>query len=200
MSSVEHAASSSLGIATEERPQDPRELPQGAQHERDLRMMARCIELSRTATREGEYPFACIIACGDEVLVEVTNRVARDGDLTRHAELMAVSQVQKVLGGKARLKDCTLYSNVEPCPMCSFAIREAGIGRVLFSLKSPFMGGLSRWNVLSDGELSRRMPEVFGKAPEVVAGLLAKEAARVWRRWNPIIWGVIRWRGIFGGR
>jgi tRNA(adenine34) deaminase len=170
-----------------------------AQQVLDTRMMARCIELSHTATREGEYPFACIICCGDQVVVEVTNRVERDGDLTRHAELMAVSQAQKLVG-KDKLKGCTLYSNVEPCPMCAFAIREAGISRVLFSLKSPFMGGHSRWNVLSDNELSRRMPEVFGKAPEIVTGLLAKEAARVWRRWNPIVWGVIRWRGIFGTR
>ena len=172
---------------------------QAASRALDTAMMARCIELSRTATSEGEYPFACIICCDSEVVVEVTNRVARDGDLTRHAELMAISQAQKLLG-KTKLKTCTLYCNVEPCPMCSFAIREAGIGRVLFSLRSPFMGGLSRWNVLSDSELSRRMPEVFGKAPEVVTGLLAKEAARVWRRWNPIVWGVIRWRGIFGWR
>jgi tRNA(adenine34) deaminase len=164
--------------------------------ELDARMMARCIELSRSATSEGEFPFACVVCHDDRIVVEATNRVARDGDITRHAELVAVSQVHRLLG-KDKLKDCTLYSNVEPCPMCSFAIREAGIGRVIFSLRSPYMGGSSRWNILGDGDLSRRMPEAFGRAPEVVAGVLAKEAARVWRRWNPIVWGIIRWRGIF---
>src|ERR1044072_188710 len=44
----------------------------------DIAMMARCIALSREAVDAGEYPFACVIAKGDEVVVEATNRVARD--------------------------------------------------------------------------------------------------------------------------
>ena len=63
----------------------------------------------------------------------------------RTADLQAV---QKVLG-RGNLRNCTLYTIVEPCPMCSFAIREARIGRVVFALKSPLMGGSSRWNVLA---------------------------------------------------
>jgi tRNA(adenine34) deaminase len=64
----------------------------------DFRMMRRCIELSRIATTQGEFPFASLI-CSKEgtVLIEVTNRVARDRDITRHAELLAVSEAQKVL-------------------------------------------------------------------------------------------------------
>ncbi|MCC7346275.1 MAG: nucleoside deaminase [Variibacter sp.] len=162
-------------------------------------MMARCIEVSKTASREGEFPFACVISHGEEVLVETVNRVVRDKDLTHHAELVAVSQAYR-MRDRVKLKDCTLYANVEPCPMCSFAIRESGIGRVVFSLRSPLMGGHSRWDILQDAGLSRRMPEVFGRAPEVVTAVQAKEAARAWRRWNPVIWGVIRLRGIFGGR
>ena len=51
----------------------------------DTAMMQRCIALSKTATTEGEFPFACVIARDGEVIVETTNRVARDGDVTRHA-------------------------------------------------------------------------------------------------------------------
>jgi tRNA(adenine34) deaminase len=170
-----------------------------AQEAIDQQMMARCIELSRTASREGEFPFACVISSGADVLVETTNRVVRDNDISHHAELVAVAQAHKLRGG-AQLTDCTLYANVEPCPMCSFAIRESGIARVVFSIKSPLMGGHSRWNILEDTTVCSHMPEVFSPAPQVVPGFLAKEAARAWRRWNPIIWGVIRLRGIFGGR
>lgn len=46
--------------------------------------------------------------------------------------------------------------------MCSFAIRETRIGRVVFSIKSPMMGGLSKWNVLRGTEASHALPEVFG--------------------------------------
>ncbi len=165
----------------------------------DNRMMARCIALSREAVEAGEFPFACIIADGDEVLVETTNRAAREHDLTRHAELLAVSEAHRKLG-KRRLRRCTLYSTVEPCPMCSFSIREANISRVVFAIRSPLMGGHSRWNVLGDSVLSTSMPEMFGKAPGVIAGVLQREAESVWWRMNPVIWGVIRMRGVFGGQ
>ena len=134
----------------------------------DRGMMERCIELSRTAVAVGELPFASIIARDDEIITSAINRVARDRDVTRHAELVAISAAQKALG-KMRLRNCTIYSNVEPCPMCSFPIREARIGRVVFAIKSPIMGGFSRWNVLRDAELSNTMPEAFAEPPEVVA-------------------------------
>jgi len=163
----------------------------------DLQMMARCIELSKTAGKEGEFPFACVIAKDGEVVVETTNRVKRDGDLTRHAEIVAVGMAQRALGTKD-LSGCTLYTNVEPCAMCSFPIRETRISRVVYSIGSRLMGGDSKWDILGDEELTRVMPEAFGDAPEVVRGLLRRDAEKAWRNWNPLIWGVIRYRGCFG--
>jgi tRNA(adenine34) deaminase len=164
----------------------------------DLKMMWRCIELSKAAGKEREFPFASVIARDGNIIAEATNRVIRDGDVTRHAELLAVSKAQGVLG-KKKLNGCTLYSNVEPCAMCSFPIREAKIARVVFSLQSPYMGGYTRWNVLRDEVISNKMHETFGDVPEVVVGVLAHEAERVWRNWNPIIWRIIQSRGCFEG-
>lgn len=163
----------------------------------DTAMMQRCIRLSAAATESGEFPFAAVICEGDMVVAEATNRVAQNGDVTQHAELVAVSKAQQVLGRKD-LSTCTIYSNVEPCVMCSFPIRETRIGRVVYAINSPIMGGFSRWNVLRDAEISNVMPEAFGSIPEVVAGLLQREAEKVWRKWNPVIWGVIKYRGCFG--
>jgi tRNA(adenine34) deaminase len=163
----------------------------------DAAMMARCIELSKTAGKDGEFPFACVIAREGKVVVETTNRVARDADVTRHAELVAVSMAQKVLGTKD-LSGCTLYTNVEPCAMCSFPIRETRISRVVYAIGSRLMGGDSKWDVLGDAEMSNVMPEAFGEAPEVVRGFMRREAEKAWRNWNPLIWGVIRYRGCFG--
>lgn len=166
------------------------------QSEIDSRMMQRCIALSVAATKNREFPFACVICDGDRVVAESTNLVRQNGDITRHAELVAISEAQRVLG-RRRLSGCTLYSSVEPCPMCSFPIREARISRVVYAIRSPKMGGASRWNILRDTELSRVMPEAFGPVPEVVAGYMAREAAQVWSRWNPIIWAIVRRRGCF---
>src|SRR5215216_3957528 len=161
----------------------------------DLKMMRRCVELSADAVRAHELPFSCVICRDGQVIVETTNRVARDADVTRHAEIIAISQAQRILGRKD-LSDCTLYSNVEPCPMCSFMIRETRIRRVVFSLKSPVMGGYSRWDILSDHGLSSRMPELFGPSPEIAAEVLTADAAKEWRRWSPIAWAVMRHRWI----
>jgi tRNA(adenine34) deaminase len=160
----------------------------------DARMMRRCIELSAQAVARRELPFACVICRDDEIVAEATNRVVEDGDVTRHAEILAISVAQRVLG-RSDLSDCTIYSNVEPCPMCAFPIRETKIRRVVYAISSPMMGGFSKWNVLGDNEISNVMPEIFGEAPEVAAGLHYREAAAVWRKWNPVFWLGIRLRG-----
>jgi len=175
----------------------PAHVALSAQETEDSRMMRRCIELSRIGTAQGELPFACIIVRDGEILAEATNRVSRDLDVTRHAEIIALQQAQQALG-RRRLKDCTLYSSVEPCAMCAFPIRETGIGRVAFAITSPAMGGLSKWNVLADHDISERMPQYFRRPPEVIAGLLAAEAEQAWREWNPLIWAVIKRRGCLG--
>lgn len=164
----------------------------------DKLMMERCIGLSAKGVEQGEMPFACVICRGADILVEATNQVARNGDITRHAEMVAISKAQEITGCRD-LSDCTLYSTVELCAMCAFAARETRIGRVVFAIKSPMMGGVSKWNVLRDTELSNAMPEVFGPVPEVVGGLMRDEAERIWHVWNPLIWSVIKYRGYLGG-
>jgi tRNA(adenine34) deaminase len=160
----------------------------------DLTMMRRCIELSAEAVQRRELPFSCVICRDGEVVAEATNRVVQDGDVTKHAEILAISAAQQALG-RSNLSDCTIYCNVEPCPMCSFPIRETRIGRVVYAISSPMMGGFSKWNVLGDNEISNAMPEVFGDKPELLAGLHYREAAAVWQKWNPVFWLGIRLRG-----
>ena len=164
----------------------------------DLRMMARCIELSRDSIAAGELPFACVICHDEEVVTEATNRVVRDGDVTRHAEMVAMSEAQRVLGTK-RLSRCTLYTNVEPCAMCCYCIRETRMRKVVYAIRSPIMGGHSKWKVLQDKEISGAIPEVFGRVPEIAGEVMREEAEAVWRDWHPMIWRIITFRGCFGG-
>jgi tRNA(adenine34) deaminase len=168
-----------------------------AANARDMAMMRRCIALSAGRPRIGDLPIASIVCDGDRVIAEATNQVRCEGDVSRHAEIIALAQAQRTLKRKS-LAGCTLFATVEPCAMCSFAIREAAVGRVVYALTSPVMGGLSRWNILRDRGLSDSVPQVFGPAPEIISGLLWREAAAVWWRWNPIIWAFVKHRGIFG--
>jgi tRNA(adenine34) deaminase len=160
----------------------------------DKAMMARAIELSRQAIREGEYPFGTVIARRGEILAEAMNRTIREGDIAGHAEVLALSRAYRAIG-KEGLRDATLYSNVEPCAMCSYCIREAQIGRVAFALASPVMGGLSKWNILRDEGISG-IPQIFGPVPEVVAGVLAADAREAWRDWSAVGWQMIELRGL----
>jgi tRNA(adenine34) deaminase len=161
----------------------------------DKAMMARCIELSRMAVSKGEYPFGTVIAQDGRVVAEAINRAIRDGDVTRHAEVIALSHAQKAIG-REQLRRCTLYTNIEPCAMCSYCIREAWVSRVVYALGSPVMGGLSKWNILRDDGMSDRIPQIFGAMPEVVSGVMLHEVQQAWRDWNPLVWEMIRLRGL----
>src|SRR5437879_10505079 len=107
--------------------------------------------------------------------------VRNERDVTRHAEMVAISSAQKELGSTS-LDECTIYSTIEPCAMCSYAIRESRIGRVIFGLRSPVMGGNSRWNILTDAGLSSTLPEGLASAPAVVGGVLTAGAEKVFQR------------------
>jgi tRNA(adenine34) deaminase len=158
-------------------------------------MMARCVEFSRIAIRKGEYPFGTVIARDGRIVAEAINRTIRERDVTRHAEVLALSQAQKTIGREA-LRHFTLYTNIEPCAMCSYCIREARIGRVVYALASPVMGGLTKWNILRDDDMSGRMAQVFDAAPEIVGGVLAHEAKQASHDWSPLGWQMIRLRGL----
>jgi tRNA(adenine34) deaminase len=161
----------------------------------DDAMMLRCIELSHIAVGKGEYPFGTVIAQDGKIVAEAINRTVRQHDVTRHAEVIALSQVQQSIS-REQLRHCTLYTNIEPCAMCSYCIREAWVGRVVYALSSPVMGGMSKWNILRDEEMSGRMPQVFGAVPEVVSGVRVLEAQQAWRDWSPVAWQMIKLRGL----
>ncbi len=164
------------------------------QHDRE--MMTRAIALSKKSGAAGEYPYGVLICCAGTVVAESINRVKHDSDVTRHAEIVAISAAQKALRCTS-LDKCVIYSSIEPCVLCSYAIRESRIGRVVYALHSPHMGGLSKWNVLGDEGLSRTMPEVFAPPPTVVAGFMANEADSALLEWNPLVWMTMKRRGLF---
>ena len=164
--------------------------------QQDRKMMARAIALSKQSGEAGEYPYGVLICRAGKVVAEAINRVKHERDVTRHAEVVAISAAQKALGSNS-LDDCVIYGSAEPCVLCSYAIRESRIGRVVFALHSPHMGGLSKWNILKDEGLSKKMPEVFAPPPAVVAGFMADEADGALREWNPLVWIAMRGRGLF---
>lgn len=163
----------------------------------DRLMMGRCIALSKASGAAGEYPYGAVICRNGVIIAESTNRVTQDRDVTRHAEVVAISLAQRALH-TVSLDECEIYINAEPCAFCSYAIRESRMRRVVYGLNSPHMGGVSKWNILGDEDLSNSLPDVFAPPPEIVSGFMAKAAEDALIQWNPLIAGIIKQRGLFG--
>ena len=134
----------------------------------DAFYMQRALALAREAAADGEVPVGCVITLGERIVGEGRNRRERQKNALCHAELEAIDQACRTLGGW-RLWQCTLYVTLEPCPMCAGAIVNAHIPRVVCGARDPKNGACgSVVNLL-------RLPDNF--RPEFQDGLLAEECA-----------------------
>lgn len=139
--------------------------------------MRKAIEQSELALQNKDMPIGCVITKNGEIVAEAQNKAHTTNDKTLHAEILALQKAQEKLG--TDLTGCTLYSNMEPCPMCSFMIRELKIAKVVFAITSKDMGGVSKYPILTDKTLSDKYPHHFGKPPEIVKNLLFRDAKDV---------------------
>ncbi len=92
--------------------------------------MAIAMALARATMDEGNGPNACVIVRDGRVLGEGCNLVHTSVDPTAHGEMVAIRNVASALGSPD-LSGVTLYTTMEPCPMCGWAIINAGIRTVV---------------------------------------------------------------------
>lgn len=142
---------------------------------RDTHFMQRCIELSQLSLDQGDAPFGSLITRDNKLITEGIN--AANTKVSEHAEITALHNAHQTLG-TSDLSGCTFYTSCEPCPMCSFMIREYKISRVVFALTSLYMGGYSKWKILQDTDLTK-FQLFFGAPPEVTGGFMEAEAKQV---------------------
>ena len=105
----------------------------------DLAMMRRALLAANAAAERGEVPVGAVVARGGEVLAVAANERESAGDPTAHAELLALRRAAATLGGW-RLAGCTLYTTLEPCPMCAGATHAARISRLVYAAPDPKAG------------------------------------------------------------
>ena len=91
------------------------------------------------AFAEGEVPVGAALYHGDTLLWADHNRREAQKDPTAHAEMLCLRNGAAKLGNW-RLKDCTLYVTLEPCPMCSGALLMSRLGRCVFGAADPEAG------------------------------------------------------------
>ena len=136
------------------------------------RMMALALEQASLALVAGEIPVGAVIARGDAVIAAAHNRRELDQDPTAHAEVVAIRQAARALGGR-RLTGCTLYVTLEPCPMCAGAIVMAGLDRVVYGASDPQQGCTgSVYRITEDPAFSHFCPADGGVLAEECRALL----------------------------
>lgn len=91
--------------------------------------------------KRNEVPIGAVIAHDGQVVGKGHNQVESSNDPTAHAEMIAITQAANAIDDW-RLNQATLYVTKEPCPMCSGATIMSRLGRVVFAVPDPKMGGL----------------------------------------------------------
>ncbi len=129
--------------------------------------MRRCIELARVAKERGESAVGAVIVRNGEVVAEGIESSKGKQDVTRHAEVEALTAARKVLG-TADLSDCILATTHEPCIMCSYVIRHHRIPLVVFGVATGEIGGYSSELAVLKGRTVQR----WGEPPQVIGGVL----------------------------
>jgi tRNA(adenine34) deaminase len=142
--------------------------------------MRRCLDLAEHAQASGDTPVGAVVMRACEIIAEAAEQVWAQRDITGHAELVALRQACQVLN-TTDLHDCILCTTVEPCWMCTYSIRETGVGVVVIGVPVPEIGGAtSRYPLLCDSQITG-----WGPPPTLVWGVLADECAAALQRGSP---------------
>ena len=133
------------------------------QHERWMR---EAIKLANEAAAEGEVPVGAVIVKDDRIVGTGRNRREIGKDALAHAEVEAISQACRTLGGW-RLSGCTLYVTLEPCPMCAGAIINARLDAVVYGASDAKAG--------SCGSVVDLFELPYNHRPHCIRGVLKDE-------------------------
>ena len=124
--------------------------------ESDSYFMGEALRQAARALDAEEVPIGAVIVRESRIIARAFNQVELLKDATAHAEMLALTQAESVVGDW-RLNGCTLYVTKEPCPMCAGAIVHTRLDRVVFGALDPKAGAAgSAINLLQFPTLNHR--------------------------------------------
>lgn len=140
----------------------------------DQFFMQEAMEEAIKAAQEGEVPIGAVIVFNNQIIAKAHNLRETNGDPTAHAEILVLREASR-LKGHWRLLGTTLYTTLEPCPMCAGAMVMARIDRLVFGAFDPKTGATgSLMNIVQDPRLNHRL-KVTGGIKEAECRELLKE-------------------------
>ena len=132
----------------------------------DEELMRAALAQAELAARAGEVPVGAVVAKDGEIVAQAHNLRESGKNATYHAELLAIDAACKALGGW--LWQCELFVTLEPCPMCSGAIINSRLKRVVYGAADPKAGCC--------GSLTDLFALPFNHHPVIEHGLLEAES------------------------
>lgn len=134
----------------------------------ETEIMLRAIELAKKAAELDEVPVGAVVVKDGEIVGEGFNRRETGKNALAHAELEAIDNACKRLGGW-RLHQCEIYVTLEPCPMCTGAIINSRIKKVVF--------GASDYKAGSMGSVINLCDLPYNHKPEIQGGFMQEECS-----------------------
>jgi tRNA(adenine34) deaminase len=144
----------------------------------DERYMGEALALAEHAMSRGDWPAGAVIVKNGIIVGRGNNRQVTGRDLTLHAETEALRDAFVRLA-TTDLSGATLYASMEPCPMCAFAMRQAGIATLVLGARHADLGrtDLGRYSI-------ERFCDLIGYPLELRTGVLHAECVELRRRWG----------------
>jgi len=140
----------------------------------DERYMKEAVKQAKKAYALGEVPIGCVIVYQGKVIGKGYNRRTIDKNALAHGELQAIRKANKKIGDW-RLEDCTMYVTLEPCQMCSGAIVQSRMKRVVIGCMNPKAGCAgSILNLLDVKEFNHQV--------EITTGILEEECSNMMKQ------------------
>lgn len=137
-------------------------MQQDNQEQQDIKYMKEAIRQARKAYAIQEVPIGCVIVHDGKIIGRGYNRRTIDKNPLAHAEIAAIRKASRKIGDW-RLEECTLYVTLEPCQMCSGAIVQSRIPRVVIGCMNPKAGCAgSILNLLQIPEFNHQVDTVIG--------------------------------------
>lgn len=135
--------------------------------------MLKALELAKESAKRGEVPVGAVVVKGSEIVGVGQNRREYGKNALYHAELEAINNACKTLGGW-RLWQCDLYVTLEPCPMCAGAIINARIKNVYFGAYDSKAGSFGSVIDFNNVPYNHK-PNVYGGIMEEACSAMLKE-------------------------
>ncbi|MBI5632753.1 MAG: nucleoside deaminase [Nitrospirae bacterium] len=144
------------------------------QSEEDIGFIRMALEEAVQAFDKGEVPVGALVVLNGEIIGRAHNLRETTKDPSAHAEILALRAATSV-SDSWRLLDATLYVTKEPCIMCSGAIINSRISRLVYGCRDSKAGGVnSLYHILSDSRLNHQVGVVSGVLENECVSLLQR--------------------------